>query len=472
MRLSSEQESIDRERERVRSRGKKSRTSSREQVKQQDSLDSQTDRQSEASSYSYLESSETEALKTMKSRTQSREGPRPTSMFDDLAEDRMGAKSRTRSRERPRDLTQELYPEEKREFEEEQLRSIPRGAKSRTGSNERHPGSVQRPGSGLRQAPMWPEEEDSQLQQRPRSRTSSADRRRLVGGGRDDLLAEDPGFDSLPSGPTPSGFRTYRDEMEQDIRQYTLDAGAVDTFNPEDDDDEPPPAEPIYNPGAMAMQGRMQNQNQFAMAQDNFEHVPMDETSAFESDYRYDDASAYASELDHEVDTSSRISKKVSFAESDQKFHLKPDPEVRGLPGTKLFTFAPSATHEQPPGSGQEAAAGFPQGPIPRPVPVSESAAGRSEQETEESHYSTAPSTSPKAFLKAMTKGLKPREEREGSLLGNVFKRGRSSSNQGSRSSSRQGSLDREGRRPGGSNQSDYSTGSLEFEVSTNEIAL
>merc|ERR1712039_925003 len=59
-------------------------------------------------------------------------------------------------------------------------------------------------------------------------------------------------------------------------------------------------------------------------------------------------------------------------------------------------------------------------------------------------------STSPKAFLKAMTKGVKgnqpkQREERGGSLIDNFLRRGRSSSKDqgGSRSSSRQGSVEK-----------------------------
>ena len=498
LRIMSEQEAYDKERARSQSKGKKSRTVSREKLKQ-DSFESQ---QPSTDSYFEMDSSEPEPIRTLKSRTQSREGTRQ----QQIDEIRPGAKSRTKSRERPRDFTQELYPEEKVEFEEEQLRAVPRGAKSRTHSDERHPSSIgqrggsfgesdrrsgaksrsmERPGSGgLReQPPMWPEEEDSELHQhRTRSRTnsSSADRRKLVGGGRDELLAEDPGFDpgydTLPTGPSPGGYRNYRDEMELDTRQYVpaYEGAAMDssdTFNPdryEDDDDEPPPAEPIYGiprpRSREAAIGRYpeEQQPQFSVAQDTFEHVPMDQTGAFDSDYRYDEEH-YASEMDHEIDDkdSSRISKKVSFAESDQIKKLKPEPDVKTIKGTKLFTFAPSSTHEQP----KEEM--FDSG-IPKPIAVSESIT-QSEADISESHYSTAPSTSPKAFLKAMATGLKgnqqQKEERGGSVLDNILRRGRSSSAQGSRSSSRQSSLDREARRAGGSSRSDYSTGSQEFEV-------
>jgi hypothetical protein len=257
-----------------------------------------------------MENSEPEPLRPTKSRTRSAGSPRSR-----------GAKSRTHSRERPRDFVQDLYPEEKLEFEEEQLRIIPRGAKSRTGSNEVHPGaksrtaSRERPGSGgLHQTPMWPEEEDSELQNRTRSRTSSADRKNLVGGGRDDLLAEDPGFNaglsSVATGPSPSGFRTYGEEMELDTRQYTYDSGEGDTFYPaqEDEDDEPPPAEPISYPEGMQQQRTSRlDQHQFPRDQETFENITMDPTSGgIDSDFRSYDEEHY----DDDKDTSYSKSKK------------------------------------------------------------------------------------------------------------------------------------------------------------------
>ena len=444
--LLSEQEIVDKER--AARRDKKSRTSSREKLKQ-DSFESQPD------SYFEMESSEPEpALRPAKSRTKSAEGY--TSR---------GAKSRTHSRERPRDFIQDLYPEEKLEFEEEQLRIIPRGAKSRTGSNEVHPGAKSRtasregrPGSGglQHQTPMWPEEEDSELSQNrtARSRTSSADRRKLVGGDRDALLAEDPGFTNaalsspvLPTGPSPVGLRTYREEMELDNRQYTYDSGDQgDTFYPaQEDDDEPPPAEPIDYP-----EGMQQRPSRFP---ETFENITLNQTAgSFDSDFRYEEE-----HYDDDKDTSYSKSKKVSFAESDQKFQMKPDPDVKTIPGTKLYTFAPSSTHEQP----QDSVSA---------VPVSESV----KAPEEESQYSTAPSTTPKAFLKAMTKGIKgdnPQKaakegEKGGSFMDTVLRRQRSSSAQGSRSSSRQSSLDRDGKRAGGgSSQYESSAGSQELEV-------
>merc|ERR1712179_810671 len=66
------------------------------------------------------------------------------------------------------------------------------------------------------------------------------------------------------------------------------------------------------------------------------------------------------------MDDSTRKSKKVSFAQEDEKFVLQPDPEVRIIPGTKMFRFAPSETHEQPPLSQNDEKAVSPQQPMPR----------------------------------------------------------------------------------------------------------
>ena len=251
----------------------------------------------------------------------------------------------------------------------------------------------------------------------------------------------------LPTGPSPVGLRTYREEMELDNRQYTYDSGDQgDTFYPaQEDDDEPPPAEPIDYP-----EGMQQRPSRFP---ETFENITLNQTAgSFDSDFRYEEE-----HYDDDKDTSYSKSKKVSFAESDQKFQMKPDPDVKTIPGTKLYTFAPSSTHEQP----QDSVSA---------VPVSESV----KAPEEESQYSTAPSTTPKAFLKAMTKGIKgdnPQKaakegEKGGSFMDTVLRRQRSSSAQGSRSSSRQSSLDRDGKRAGGgSSQYESSAGSQELEV-------
>ena len=143
-----------------------------------------------------------------------------------------------------------------------------------------------------------------------------------------------------------------------------------------------------------------------------------------------------------------------------QKFHLKPKPEVKTLPGTKMYSFSPSSTHEQPPDNSM---------PIPKVVKSSEEAtAAKADFFDKPAEVSDSEmSTSPKAFLKAMAKGVKgnqpkQREERGGSLIDNFLRRGRSTSKDqgGSRSSSRQGSVEKG--RDGESSSSYVSAGSGE----------
>ena len=557
------------------------------------------------------------------SRTSSRERPTtldiPSAMGDGQAA--VGKRTRTLSRERPKDLFPD-FDEENIESEQQKLSA--RGAKARTQSRERPPGAgVGRQGSfgeadastgtrgRQRVAPLWPEDSsDSEYNQqnRTRSRTSSADRKKLVGGGRDDLLAEDQGYGALSPGPGPSGFRSYRDEMELDTQQYTNQYAAVDTALPDDasfhdaadrfddEEDEPPPTEPIFQRSpaqeqyfqsqemdphsqslssasgfsreSLSMQearsrtasrhslrqeqasiGSGRSREQLDQQQTSYDYlqpdqemvpaqvgarsrtssrdsrrygyvspeeeqmqlrsrtasregrqtflspeegdltrsrtssregrqrIPVEETYAMADNqyelageanvldypqYRYDEMQ-YHSELEHEEDrdVTSKSSKKVSFAEADQKFHLRPEPEVKVIPGTKLFSFSPSSTHEQPPDQGhKEPLFSADNMPVPKletvplPTDVPEDP------------------TSPKAFLKAMAKGVKgqpkPKEEKSGSIIDNLFRKGRSSSNQGSRNSSRQSSLDRAFSKQGGgggSSRSDYSMESGEYEV-------
>ena len=538
------------------------------------------------------------------SRTSSRE--RPTTLdIPSAMEQAAGTKrTRTTSRERPKDLFPD-FDEENIEAEQQKLSA--RGAKARTQSRERPPGAgVGRQGSfgeadertgargRQRVAPLWPEDSsDSEYNQqnRTRSRTSSADRKRLVGGGRDDLLAEDQGYDALPPGPSPGGYRTYRDEMELDTQQYADQYAAAETALPDDasfhdaadrfddEEDEPPPTEPIFQRSPAQEQyfqsqeadpisqslssasgfsresismldARSRTTSRDKLRQDQasigsgrsrekldqqqssydylhpdqeapahgarsrtssrdsrrYGYVPPEEEemplrsrtasregrqtflSPEESDpirsrtssreerykvglddryttaddqygeanvldypqYRYDDRQV-APEYEHE-DVASKSNKKVSFAEADQKFHLRPEPEVKTIPGTKLFSFSPSATHEQPPKDPLFA---------PEHLPVNK---------FETVTTTTEDPTSPQNFLKAMAKGVKgqpkPKDEKSGSIIDSLLRRGKSSSNQGSRNSSRQSSLDRAfSKQGGGSSRSDYSMESGEYEV-------
>ena len=129
-----------------------------------------------------------------------------------------------------------------------------RGAKTR---NREGGIGRSRTSSRERPQPLWPEEgsdtESLQSATQQRGRSSSADRSKLVGGGRDELLKEDiqSGYlsPSIPTGPSPGGYDTYRDEMELDTSQYVAeDAGITGTFQDrfDEEEDEPPPTEPIF----------------------------------------------------------------------------------------------------------------------------------------------------------------------------------------------------------------------------------
>jgi hypothetical protein len=485
------------------------RTSSRERLKQQSSFERRQEEQPEepvssrrAGAKSRTASRERPGLSTAliqaeecepvtsirrtgaKSRTSSNERPPGASTTGPLqAEEyeqpvaggrRSGAQSRTSSRERP-GVSSGLTP--KSSFGEADMK---RGAQSRTASrerpasrnlqvfDERDPRSSREHLRDGADPPMWPEDEsdnEARALVSARSRTSSADRRQMVGGDRGALLAEDQGYDTLP------GVRSYREEMELDTRQYerqyesgTMDSGvpesyhsATDHFVDDEEEDEPPPAEPIYNRQIHNERAAAPPRPSYEMAQDQYENIPADETRNFNqatNGYGYDEEQ-YASELDHEDEKDEsyfRSNKKVSFAETNEQFLLKPDPDVKVIPGTKLFCFAPSSTHEQ---VTEESVL---------PSDTSLVTALEGDILGAEALPPKQPSTSPKAFLKAMAKGMKgePRpsrdNERRGSLMDNILRRGRDTSATGSRNSSRQSSLD--GAKPGGSNQSDYSTGS------------
>ena len=481
---------------------------------------------------------------------------------------------RPKSREHPKELFPDFDDEEF--LVEQQQAQLARGARTR--AKEGLPGRS-RTSSRERPQPLWPEDEtDSESQQR---RDSSADRSKLVGGGRDDLLKEDmaQGYlsPSIPTGPSPGGYGSYRDEMELDTSQYVAEAGIVDTYHDaserfDEDEDEPPPSEPIFQqsrpssyhqesdadvspqqsylrPEEAAANARsrtssnehlraqefggparsasntyqdkfhsqieqensqssdiqmkdlarsrttsreklkqQRGEEEFYPAQETISsrsasrdgrRVPTSDQGYLQANNQYEDIPSHdarefnqptygfesASEADHEHGKDggsyTKSGKKVSFAESEQKFHMKPEPEVKQLHGTKLFSFAPSTTHEQPP-----------EIPVPTVVKGNKSTEDAVKDFFDEpkapdisEHES---STSPRAFLKAMTTGAKgnqpkPKEEKGGSIFDTILRRGRSSSAQGSRNSSRQSSLDRAIKgKDGGSSSSYVSAGSVE----------
>ena len=68
--------------------------------------------------------------------------------------------------------------------------------------------------------------------------------------------------------------------------------------------------------------------------------------------YDYEDDTPETEEVstaeEYDATDSSGVKKSVSFSDRDQVSKLRPEPEIKTLPGTSLFSFAPSATHKQP----------------------------------------------------------------------------------------------------------------------------
>ena len=67
-------------------------------------------------------------------------------------------------------------------------------------------------------------------------------------------------------------------------------------------------------------------------------------------DYEEDtpETEEFSTTEDYDATDSSGVKKSVSFSQRDQEFRLRPEPEIKTLPGTSLFSFAPSSTHKQP----------------------------------------------------------------------------------------------------------------------------
>ena len=98
--------------------------------------------------------------------------------------------------------------------------------------------------------------------------------------------------------------------------------------------------------GTAASRPNRRQKKRYSVGEEDDPHFldrpPPPDDADYDEEYPADDD-------DDEYDDTLRRNKKVSFAEEDQKITLRPDPEVKTLPGTKLFCFAPSSTHEQPP---------------------------------------------------------------------------------------------------------------------------
>ena len=439
--------------------------------------------------------------KRVKSRTTSRERPTTLDLPHMDPEADFFSKqnrSRTASRERPRghrSLRDEEEAEEewpmaaaeaksrsasrdgrRGQLESEDFLSVPgasgRQAKSRTASRER-PGSRQAElNQGLDQEPEFEEFEDAE-NHFAKSRTHSRERKKEVEFG----FEGDPGYDTMNGGR----LRRYRDEE-------ALDMAADDSLQPEYDYDTLDSGiSDYYQHGRQRgyggpLEGRQRDllDEDRTPLTDEPDHIVVNPEYDMDTDYFQNEAGGNEDE-----EVLGRRTKKVSFAEADEKFVLRPDPEVKVIPGTKLFCFAPSETYEQPPedqslrkatngtaatASTTTASTSTASGASATSSPSTKSKEKEKEKEifskereiererakghsmdklspakSEERQLST----SPKAFLKAMLgtgrsskEGSSEPVERR-SLFDSLLRRGRSASLQGSRNSSRQNSLDR-----------------------------
>ena len=409
--------------------------------------------------------------KQNRSRTASRE--RPRSHLVEQLEAEMGTKSRSASRE-GRGNQGDL-------MEGEEYLSAPssRLAKSRTASRDRQS--------------HWPDDLpqgtsrifDDGHQEVPftKSRTHSRDRNQGESL-QHNLQGEDDGYNTM------SGrLKRYKDEEALDLAAAeasnehfqsdygTLDSGISDYYKQgRDSNNSTMDRSRDFEGQEFATQSLHSNHH------DNFQRYPQSHIAVnpeYDLDYSFNEyyqnqnegqtqaeetnLEGQSSAMDDEQSRSR--TKKVSFAEEDEKFVLRPDPEVKIIPGTKLFCFAPSETHEQPPehedrsppasngngsaslGLGISMGMGLGlslKGKEKENVPVSPNLL-RSPARSEERQLSN----SPKAFLKAMLGAGKQSKDTTSdngerrSLFDTLLRRGRSASLQGSRNNSRQNSLDR-----------------------------
>ena len=118
------------------------------------------------------------------------------------------------------------------------------------------------------------------------------------------------------------------------------------------EDEEPPPTEPIFDyNNAEITNGLGQSYNLRTGEEEGYAHEPDFEVPR-KADYNgyVSDTGYFASEIEHsEDDLGNKVTrtKKVSFATEDEQFNMKPDPDVKVIPGTSMYCFAPSSTHEQ-----------------------------------------------------------------------------------------------------------------------------
>lgn len=287
--------------------------------------------------------------------------------------------------------------------------------------------------------------------------------------------------------------RRFRDEAALDFEEQELsraggksfydngirDSEAIEDFDDqydmeEDDeieeDEEPPPTEPIFEYSNEQDTIIVPTYEIRSDQNERYDDTDFEISRQIESNGYIADAEQYASEMDHSEDElGNRVTKakKVSFAAENEQFNMKPEPDVKVIPGTNMFCFAPSSTHEQP----ADLVDGV---KVTKTQSVSKTAPeGQdilSEQQTQDQEGShkkesvPVQSSSPKAFLKQMVgigggktmsrdsskaSGGGETRERSNSLLGTILRRGSRSTSQGSQGSSRQESMERGGSETG-----------------------
>ncbi len=392
--------------------------------------------------------------KQNRSRTASRERPMEhVSLQDQLRNKGSTAKSRSVSKEARKNPIED--PEEEEDFSSARSSRL---IKSRTASRERREGETVQGEMKLENTFV-------------KSRTHSRDRRHNDAFPQD--MEDDVGYDTMNG-----RLKRYRDEEALDLAAAeslndrhqsdydTLDSGISDYYKGRDNydanDDISGDDQNLFR-DRVAQQDQTDNYPRYASANMainpeydldySAQEYYQNKNEREHYDQAYNEGQSREQDENYLIDDDDQQSrsrtKKVSFAEADEKFVLRPDPEVKIIPGTKLFCFAPSETHEQPP-EPEERSPQITNGNsflfknkdkenIPNTPPGIQSPARSEERQV---------STSPKAFLKAMLGSAKQSKENgdnveRKSLFDTLLRRGRSASLQGSRSNSRQSSLDR-----------------------------
>ena len=256
------------------------------------------------------------------------------------------------------------------------------------------------------------------------------------------------------------------DDGDEDDYQYRYQTHRDGDMMTEDEDGEPPPTEPIfdYSHGEIT-NGLGQTYGLRTSEQERFDEPSFEVSQQNQYGEHITDHAQFASEIEHsedELGDKVMRSKKVSFAAENEQFNLKPEPDVKTIPGTGMYCFAPSSTHEQ----SNDIVDGNKVSKLQSKTKVAPKNKDLSSNEHPDTSDLVVPdeptpivqSTSPKAFLRQMvsfdTNKTLSRDsskedsrrgdsrERSNSILDTFLRRGNSQSSQ---ASSRQESMERGG---------------------------